>query len=101
MRRVASDSLRRGFFARKPFLGDAHEQIRIRRNACPHRALGSESDAGKIRAQIQQIQNDLKMKMRRPAAIFVGAADAREFLPPRDGLADFQLRESVSGEVAV
>src|SRR5450432_331675 len=39
--------------------------------------------------------------MWRPPSVFMGCADTRELFSPRDSLADFQTRESVSREVAV
>ena len=50
---------------------------------------------GKLASQVEQIENDLKMEMRRPAAVFMGCADARKCFSSRDALADFQPRSGI------
>ena len=80
---------------------NAEDEIGIGREAEPDRTLGGEGNTGKIRGTIEKVENDLKMKMRRPAAIFASVADVGEDFAARDVLADFQRRECRGGEMAV
>ena len=44
-------------------------------------------DTRKIGGEIEKVQNDLKMEVRRPPTIFRGVANAGENLAARDGIA--------------
>ena len=50
---------------------------------------------------VQQIDDDLEMKVWRPAAVFVDVADAGEELTTRDALAHLKSVKGFSREVAV
>ena len=50
---------------------------------------------------VQQVNDDLEMKVRRPAAVFVDVADAGELLSARDALAYLERVKGFSREVAV
>ena len=89
------------FLGRKAIPGNAQQEIRIRRKACPHRSLGSVSDSGKVRAKIQQIENDLEMNMRRPAAILLTGPDAANLLAARNSLANLKAAKRLSCEMSV
>ena len=49
---------------------------------------------------LQQIDDDLKMKVRRPAAVFVDVANASELLATRDALADLDSVKGFAREMA-
>ena len=70
--------------------GNAEDEVGIGRKAEPDRTLGGEGHAGKIGGAIEKVENNLKMQMRRPAAIFARVADVREDFATRDALANFQ-----------
>ena len=80
---------------------NAEDEIGIGRKAEPNRTLGGEGNAGKIGGAIKKVENDLKMKMRGPAAIFASVADVSEDFAARDALADFQRSERCGGEMTV
>ena len=80
---------------------NAYDEIGIGRQTEPDGALGGESYTGKIRGTIEKVENDLKMNMRRPAAIFPGVADVSKNLATGDVLANFQRRKRSGGEMAV
>ena len=86
---------------RKAFGGNAEEQIGIGRKRSPDGALRCISNTRKIGATVEKIQDDLKVKMGYPAAVFVDVTDAGELLAARDALADLERVEGLSGEVAV
>jgi len=86
---------------RKMAGGNAEDEIRIGREAEPDRALGGEGNTGKIGGTIEKVENDLKMKMRRPAAVFASVADMSEDFAAGNALAHFERRERCGGEMAV
>jgi hypothetical protein len=91
----------RGSRRRKVAGGNAEDEIRIGREAEPDRALGGKGNTGKIAGTIEKVENDLKMKMRRPAAVFASVADMSEDFAAGDALAHFERRERCGGEMAV
>ena len=50
---------------------------------------------------IQKVDNNLEVKVRRPAAIFVDVADAGELVSARNALPHLEGVKGISGEVAV
>jgi hypothetical protein len=81
--------------------GNAEDKIRIGRKAEPDRTLGGEGNTGKIAGTIEKVENNLKMKVRRPAAVFASVADMGEDFAAGNALADSQRRERCGGEMAV
>ena len=82
-RRSVSDRL--GGAGGKSASGNAHEEIRIGREAAPDRALAGRRHAGEVATEAEQVGDDLEMQMRRPAAIHGGRAergDALRRAPP-------------------
>src|SRR5580692_2058345 len=57
--------------------------------------------AGKIGAVIEQINDDLEMQVRHPAAVFVYVADVGEWLAARDALSGLQCIKRLEGQVAI
>ncbi len=57
---------------------NSKQEIRIRRETRPYGTLRSISNTRKIGAKLKQIENDLKMNVRRPAAVLLCWTDARE-----------------------
>ena len=91
----------RGSRRRKMAGGNAENKIRIGRKAEPDRTLGGEGNTGKIAGTIEKVENNLKMKVRRPAAVFASVADMGEDFAAGNALADSQRRERCGGEMAV
>jgi len=91
----------RGSRRRKMAGGNAEDKIRIGRKAEPDRTLGGEGNTGKIAGTIEKVENNLKMKMRRPAAVFASVANMGEDFAAGNALADSQRRERCGGEMAV
>src|SRR5204863_1770248 len=58
-------------FRWKAFGWNSKQKIWIRREACPNRTLRSISNTRKVGAQLEQIENDLKMKVWRPAPVLL------------------------------
>ncbi len=73
----------------KTISGNPDEKIRIGREAGPDCALGSEGDAREIGVEVEQVEDELEMEMRRPTAIFMDGAEGGEFFSASDGLAHF------------
>ena len=63
--------------------------------------MGGKAYAGEIGAEVEKIENDLEVEMRRPAAIFVWMANGGEGLSGGDELAGLESGEGGGGEVAV
>src|SRR5260370_3660511 len=80
---------------------NSQQQIRIWRKASPHWTLQSISHTGKIRAQLQQIENHLTMEMWRPAAVFLCRADAGELLAACDALSNLEVAKRLFGKMPV
>ncbi len=89
------------FFCWKALRRNPQQEIRIWGKARPHRTLRRVGHAGKIRAKIQQIENDLEMKMRRPTAVFRGCSHAGKFLTVPDVLTGFESVERLRGQMSV
>src|SRR5207247_8532427 len=88
--------------ARRETIGpDPQQQMWIGIETPPDRALAGVSNAGEIRAAIQQVHNDLEMDVRRPVAIFLRRADAANALAARELLADAEPNERVPRQVAI
>ena len=89
---AAQNCLLGGFFARRNFFRwNAQQEIGIWRNTRPDRTLAGSCHAGKLRAAIQQIQNNLKVKVRRPAAVFVQRPNSCKDLALRNRLTRRQV----------
>ena len=58
-------------------------------------------DSRKIRAKLQQIENNLKMYVWHPAAVFIFRAHSRKFLSAPNALARFQMNERILGKMPV
>src|SRR5580658_2520126 len=86
---------------REALARNAEQQIWIRRERSPHGALRRGGDAGKIGTVVEQVQDNLKMKVRRPAAVFLSVTDPGELLSARDALAGLQPVKGFPCEVAV
>ena len=81
--------------------GNAEDEIGVGRQAEPDGTLGGKGDAGKIGGAIEKVEDDLKMEMRRPAAIFASVADVRKDFATGNALTNFQRRKRRSGEMAI
>src|SRR5215831_2480175 len=86
---------------RKTIRRNSKQEIRIRRQACPHGTLRSIGYAGKIAARVKQIENDLKMYMQHPATVLIRYSYARKFLPSRNALSNFQSIKCLRRQIAV
>jgi hypothetical protein len=75
----------------KRFFGNTKDEIGIGREAGENVALGVEGNAGKIGGEIEQVENDLEVKMGSPATIFGGSTDAGERLTTGNGMAGLEL----------
>src|SRR5258708_18334493 len=71
------------------------------REARQKRTLRSASHAGKTGAPRKQIENHLKMEVRRPAAVFLCRADTGELLPACDVLANLEAVKHFFGKMPV
>src|SRR5260221_5185576 len=78
-----------------------NQQIRIGGKTGPNGALAGVSNTWKIRAAFEQVQDDLKMDMRRPSAIFERCAHASKLLALRDALPYFKLTDRVFAWMAM
>src|SRR5262245_20706940 len=83
------------------FFRNSQQQVRIRAQTCPDRAFGSPRNSGKLRPAVEQIQNDLEMEMRRPAAILAQGADTGEYLATCNCLPRFQFPQCPRCQMAV
>ena len=72
----------------KTIFGDTQDEIGIGGEAGEDIALGGKGDTGKIGGEIEQIENDLEMKMGSPAAVFGYCADASEGLAAGDAITE-------------
>src|SRR6266481_1464687 len=89
------------FFGRKAIGRNSEQEIWSRRETRPYGTLRSSSNTWKIGPQLEQIENDLKMNVWRPAPVFLCRSDAREWLTSRNALARFQANERIFGEMPV
>ena len=80
---------------------NSEQQIWIRREARPHCALRSVSNARKIDAEFKQIQDDLKMNVWHPPAVFIRHAHSRKFFSTPNALPWFQRSNSFLRQMAV
>src|SRR5579884_1164609 len=79
----------------------AYDQIGVGAETEPGGALVGTCDAGKVSLLVEHVRNDLKVQVRRPAAIDAHIADAGERRSPCDGLALVQSIERSGAQVAV
>ncbi len=78
---------------RETIFGNAQNEIGIGREAGEEIALGGKGNARKIGGEVEKIENDLEVKMGRPAAVFGSSADAGEKLAAGDAVANAQWGE--------
>src|SRR6267143_3876414 len=71
---------------------NSEQEIRIRRETRPYGTLRSISNTRKIGAKLEQIENDLKMNVWRPATVLLCRTDARAWLTPANTLPYFQAK---------
>ena len=81
--------------------GNAEDQIWIRREARPDRALAGIGHAGEIAIQVEQVSDDLEVQMWRPIAIDRRRANAADLFAARHRLAGAAAFERILAEVAV
>ncbi len=99
---ASSESVRGIWLLAREALGrNAEQQIGVRGERSPDVALGCVSNSGKIGTVVKQVHDDLEMKVRRPAAVFVRVPDAGELLSARDELPHLERFEYFSREVPV
>jgi hypothetical protein len=90
---------RRGL--RQASIRNAKDEIGIRREAGPDETFRGEGNARKIGGAIEKVENDLKVEMRGPAAIFSCVADVCEDFATGNALVALEGRESFGGQMAV
>lgn len=98
---MASVSFGVGAGGGKAIGGNANHKIWVGGEAGPDFALRGKGDAGEIGVEVEQVEDELEVEVRRPAAIFLHGAEGGEFFSAGDGLADLQLLQSCDREVAV
>jgi hypothetical protein len=69
----------------------------------PRRGAGDSGSAtpGKALVELEQVEDQLEVQVRRPVAVAGRRADVPDRLSPGDGLADLEAGEGLLGEVAV